>query len=269
VRRLHLLIPLVACSAEPAVSPVFPRPPAGGLVRLTLLADRDRIASGAEFELAARLEIADGWHVYWVNPGDAGLPTKAKFTAPSGFEIGDVRYPGPESFRSPGGIVTYGYAGETALFARVRAPANPIERAAFSVAANWLACRETCVKGKAEANLVLPAPAFATAWPALDAIRARLPRAWSDLGVEPTWAYADGEMRMELSLAGASGAELFRVDDGGIRLLGQTVERDGRRAVLRARFSTDDPTGSALRGALRVDRDGRVTYYAVDIPWPC
>jgi thiol:disulfide interchange protein DsbD len=255
---------------EPAASGSRPAPrPAGDLVRLTLVADRERVVPGAEIELAARLDIADGWHVYWVNPGDAGLPTKAKFTAPAGFEIGDVRYPGPESFRWPGGISTYGYARETALFAPVRAPAAVDERAAFTVAASWLACRETCVKGKAEASLVLPAPAPAAAAPALDRIRARLPRPWSDLGVEPSWAYADGEMRMDVSLPGASSAELFWMDDTGVRLLSQAVSRGAGSAVLRARFSTDKPASGALRGTLRVDRDGRSTFYAMDVPWPC
>jgi len=272
-RPLVLLFALAGCGSEPPDEPSQP-PPARELVRLSLIADRARIVPGVDLELAARLEIADGWHLYWLNPGEAGLPTKASFTAPAGFAVGEVAYPGPVSFRSPGGIVTYGYAKETALFARVRAPAEAAGPATFSVSANWLACRENCVRGKGTATLVLPlaSPAGAqTAAPpgALEAHRALLPRPWGELGAEPAWTYADGEMRMELTLTGASSLELFPLEDGGVRVLGQTVRHEDGRAVIQTRFSTDQPAKPSLRGALRVDRAGRITYYAVDIPWPC
>ena len=263
-----LLLALAGCGSELPDEP-SPPPPSGELVRLSLIADRARVAPGAEVELAARLEIAEGWHVYWLNPGEAGLPTKASFTAPPGFSVGEVAYPGPESFRSPGGIVTYGYAKDTALFARVRAPAEPIERATFSVNASWLACRENCVRGKGAATVTLPSAPPAAAPAEIEAHRARLPRPWTELGAEPAWTYADGEMRMDLALTGASSVELFPLEGGGVRMLGQSVRHEEGRAVIRARFSTDEPATPALRGALRVDRAGQITYYAVDIPWPC
>ncbi|MBM4164938.1 MAG: hypothetical protein FJ222_10955, partial [Lentisphaerae bacterium] len=42
--------------------------------RVNLIAERDTIAPGALFTLAVEVTTQPGWHTYWLNPGDAGLP---------------------------------------------------------------------------------------------------------------------------------------------------------------------------------------------------
>ena len=39
----------------------------------TLVTDTDAIQPGKPFRVALRLRMADGWHTYWKNPGDAGV----------------------------------------------------------------------------------------------------------------------------------------------------------------------------------------------------
>ena len=39
---------------------------------VTLITSTDSYAPGKPLRLALRLRIADGWHSYWINPGDAG-----------------------------------------------------------------------------------------------------------------------------------------------------------------------------------------------------
>lgn len=53
--------------------------------------------------LAARVDVPPAWHVYWENPGDSGLPTRATIDAP-GWRLGEARYPGPERISAPGGL---------------------------------------------------------------------------------------------------------------------------------------------------------------------
>ena len=36
-----------------------------------------------------------GWHGYWRNPGDAGLPMSVEWTLPPGWSVGPMRYPVP------------------------------------------------------------------------------------------------------------------------------------------------------------------------------
>src|SRR6478672_13939761 len=50
---------------------------------------------GGEVELAIHMRPAAGWHGYWLNPGDAGLPMDVQWHLPPGFAAGPLRYPVP------------------------------------------------------------------------------------------------------------------------------------------------------------------------------
>src|SRR6476659_11270819 len=50
---------------------------------------------GGEVELAIHMRPAAGWHGYWQNPGDAGLPMDVKWQLLTGFSVGPLRYPVP------------------------------------------------------------------------------------------------------------------------------------------------------------------------------
>ena len=50
---------------------------------------------GGEVELAIHMRPAPGWHGYWLNPGDAGLPMEVEWQLPKGFAVGPLRYPVP------------------------------------------------------------------------------------------------------------------------------------------------------------------------------
>jgi hypothetical protein len=41
----------------------------------TLITDADSVAHGGQVRIALRLRLADGWHTYWRNPGEAGSPS--------------------------------------------------------------------------------------------------------------------------------------------------------------------------------------------------
>ena len=64
-----------------------------------------------------------GWHLYWRNPGEAGLPTKVEFEV-EGAQLGPIAWPAPEIFRDPdAGLTSYGYTGSVLLASDlVRAP---------------------------------------------------------------------------------------------------------------------------------------------------
>ena len=39
-----------------------------------LVSDRAAVRPGDTLSVAVRLTLDAGWHTYWINPGDAGLP---------------------------------------------------------------------------------------------------------------------------------------------------------------------------------------------------
>ena len=40
----------------------------------TLVTDTDSMPTGGRLRVGLRLRLAEGWHTYWKNPGDAGAP---------------------------------------------------------------------------------------------------------------------------------------------------------------------------------------------------
>ncbi len=126
-------------------------------VRAELLANVSSVEPGTPFWLGVRLSIDPGWHVYWKNPGDAGLPTRVKFTVPDGFTVGPLEYPTPRRLDQPGNIVALAYEGSVLLLAKVTPPAQlPADfHGEFQAAISWLVCSQVCLPGKTAASLTL------------------------------------------------------------------------------------------------------------------
>ena len=123
---------------------------------VTLVSEQAAIQPGRPFYVGLRMEPEPGWHTYWKNPGDAGLPLKIEWTLPPGFTAGPIEWPTPVRFET-GPIVSYGYDREVLL----AVPITPPERiAAKSVTItgkfDWLECAEVCVPGSATLELRMP-----------------------------------------------------------------------------------------------------------------
>ena len=67
---------------------------AQGLARVALL-DGWHQPDGARMA-AIEITLAPGWHTYWRNPGDTGLPTTLAWTLPDGMLIAISRLPSPQ-----------------------------------------------------------------------------------------------------------------------------------------------------------------------------
>jgi DsbC/DsbD-like thiol-disulfide interchange protein len=127
------------------------------LVHASLLANVSAIKPGEPFTVGVLLTLKPGWHVYWSNPGDAGLPTRVQWMLPSGYTASELQFPVPEHIEQPGGIVIYGYEKEVMLSAVVTPPAVAFSSAAdITAKVNWLCCSEECVPGKTTVSLQLP-----------------------------------------------------------------------------------------------------------------
>src|SRR4051794_15776316 len=106
-----LVAMILAANAVAVASP----PPPKDLVKAELRADVKTVRPGERFTVGVLLKIKPGWHVYWLNPGDSGLPTRVKFNLPEGFTAGPLKYPLPVRFDQAGGILGYGYHDEVML----------------------------------------------------------------------------------------------------------------------------------------------------------
>src|SRR5271156_4599116 len=145
-----------------------------------LVAETRSLVPGQPLHLALQLQIQPGWHTYWSNPGDSGLPTTIDWTLPREFKAGSIMWPTPERF-AYGPVVDYGYGHDVLLPVTIETPADlqPGVDIALSGHASWLACSDTCIPEDAELNLSIPVSVMTEADPrwseAFALTRARMP----------------------------------------------------------------------------------------------
>src|SRR3981189_300126 len=73
-------------------------------VKARLVSEVTATGPGEVFWVALELEIRDGWHTYWRNPGDSGQATSLAWQLPQGFTAGGNGRPPPPPFQlSPPG----------------------------------------------------------------------------------------------------------------------------------------------------------------------
>jgi thiol:disulfide interchange protein DsbD len=240
-------------------------------VEVSLLAERESIQPGRPFRVGLRMRIADGWHTYWKNPGDAGLPARLKWTLPPGFVAGPIEWPVPDRIPTPP-LMSYGYKDEVLLpVEMVAGPAPKIGEVTLSVKAEWLECREACLPGKAELDLTLPVRAQeAKPGPAAalfaDVRQPAAPEGWS-LSAEA------GPRAIALSFRAPDGskpaAAYFFPEDPKLTEhpapQGFEPFGDGHRVTLKPTTAAR-PRAERLCGVLVVEGPGRPLAVKVDVP---
>jgi thiol:disulfide interchange protein/DsbC/DsbD-like thiol-disulfide interchange protein len=152
-----------------AVLLLFPAAPAlaapvnTGHIEAELVAQEAAVPGGTVF-VAVRQKIADGWHTYWRNPGDAGSATKLGWTLPAGWKAGEIIWPTPKQLlegAAPNQLGVYAYEGDVLLPTPVEVPASasPGQSVDLKVAVSFLVCAETCIPEDAVLTLSLPVTA--------------------------------------------------------------------------------------------------------------
>src|ERR1700675_3956715 len=120
-------------------------------VKSRLVSEVNSIAPGQAFWVALQLDIRDGWHTYWRNPGDSGQATKLVWKLPPGFTAGDIVWTTPDRFEIPP-LGNYGVDKHAVHLVNIQAPMDltvgtPI---VLSAKAGWLVCSDVCIPEDAE-----------------------------------------------------------------------------------------------------------------------
>lgn len=155
-------------------------------VDVALVAEGTSIRPGERFRVGLRMKMKKGWHTYWKQPGDAGLPLRVEWTLPPGFTAGPIEWPTPERIPT-GNLMSYGYERDVLLAVKMTPPAN-LDPGPVVIAGqfDWLECRDVCLAGSARLELTLqvrpehprPGPA-ARLFSDARARSPRLPEGWS------------------------------------------------------------------------------------------
>ena len=121
-------------------------------VNAEIVADTSQLETEGIIKLGVLYKVKPGWHIYWKNSGDSGLPTKIDFILPLGFEAGNLQWPIPEAYMRSGNVLDYGYENEVLLWTDVIVPPDYKKDVPIPVEVNtkWVSCEKICIPGKAE-----------------------------------------------------------------------------------------------------------------------
>jgi thiol:disulfide interchange protein DsbD len=162
-----------------------------------LVAEVTAIQPGVPFTVALRLTMDDGWHSYWMNPGDAGRATNIEWHLPAGFAAGEIQWPYPQYIEELQ-LASYGYHDEVFLLVDIHPPDRlPVGGAVrLAALADWVVCERICLPAEASLVLDLPVtlglPAIDKRWQQQIADTRRLLPAHSDAWQARAWSTEAG-----------------------------------------------------------------------------
>ena len=111
------------------------------------------------FTATITLDLQPGWHTYWANPGDSGLPPKVVWHLPPGWIASPLEFSIPSLFKEPGDMTIYGYEHSSSLRATITPPKGTSEeeilRTELKASLTWLACKELCVPGSTDLSVLI------------------------------------------------------------------------------------------------------------------
>jgi thiol:disulfide interchange protein/DsbC/DsbD-like thiol-disulfide interchange protein len=85
----------------------------------------------------------DGWHVYWINPGDSSSGLIVDWEKLPDAYDGKWSWPTPKRIDT-GGIINFGYHKEAVLISKGKSSPNPNPER-ISAEFQWMVCKEECV----------------------------------------------------------------------------------------------------------------------------
>lgn len=251
VSCLCLLITVPSIAASTATTPHF---------TAELVAESLTPAAGKNLTVAIVIEPQAGWHTYWSNPGEIGLPPDPHWTLPAGVTAGTLQHPVPTQMVVED-IISHVHEGTTILLSDFALDSTlaSATRLPIGLKLDVLICSESlCIPENVTVDLVLVtgdgaadsavASLFAQA-------RSQLPKTFTP---ELTYTITDTDLQLqlpELLPANIVVAQFFPDTDGQVVRGKQTLRtKSGQRVLTIPRNGL--PTDAPLSGLLRLEIAG-------------
>jgi thiol:disulfide interchange protein len=248
-----------------------------GHAEVELISERTTALPGETVYLALDKTLDDGWHVYWRNAGDAGLPPEIFWDeGPLGekTEAGDFAWPIPKLLPVvEGEIMDYGYDRAVTLPFAVTVPDEAVGSIIFSGVADYLICKDVCIPESAPVSFTLfigdsqvpdeadaakiAAALAATPQPFDGQTRVKASDETLQLSLAPAEAGALGE----------SWLRFFPYQNEIVHAAEQVQSRGPEGASLEMRKASRETLGETLDGVVVAERpDGTRIGYQVSAP---
>ena len=228
-------------------------------IQPVLLAESTAVP-GRPVTLAVLMQPSPGWHGYWLNPGDAGLPLMMDWTVPRGTSIAPLRFPVPGTL-FVAGLMNHVYEHDYAVLTELSVPASTAPGTVLTLTgkARWLACTDKiCVPEQAELSLTITVSGAAQHDPRFDKWRAALP---APLGAAAKFAFNGTTLRVAVPLPAAVTLDqphLFvSTESVADYAAPQRFSRTGDTLIIELQRSKFDPLSPpALAAVLRLNLAG-------------
>ena len=111
---------------------------------IELLVETKEIKINEDFVVGIKFNIEPGWHVYWKNPGDSGLPATVDWQNINSVKFKNFLWPPPEKTPEEP-LMTYGYYNELVLPAIFSVGSNFTDEGASQFDIDFLICEKICI----------------------------------------------------------------------------------------------------------------------------
>ena len=236
-----------------------------------IISENKMIVPGQSMTIGLHLNHQEGFHTYWRNPGQVGVPTNLKWTLPEGFKISEISWPYPEVTQMAD-YPCHGYQRDVTLLMTLTAPAEISAKAVtLEAEAQWMCCSKECYPGNW--NFVVNLPVSQTVHPhakarsLIRAARKELPQDSKEWNVKLLSKVDESPIRFELRHSSNEQPEYFFSDDGQISSKHRQVFTKKESGVWgfsieRAEYSPKQK--QTLPGVLKTNRG----HYALNLPYP-
>ena len=102
--------------------------------------------------IGIKVDLDEGWHTYWKNPGDAGGPIIVNISSPEKINIKKIYFPPPELIPYEP-LMTYGYKQEVLFPIEIDNTALIDQDTVFDFEINLLICEDVCIPESAVFSL--------------------------------------------------------------------------------------------------------------------
>lgn len=109
-----------------------------------IIFDSSSLEKSRILDAAVVIRLEEGWHIYWRNPGDSGMPTSFEFILPEGIKVSEIKWAVPKIFEFEG-YASYGYEDLAVFPFSIYIPENfNQDKITIEVNLKSLICKDVC-----------------------------------------------------------------------------------------------------------------------------